>query len=64
MANPTLAELKAEQDKLNALFLKNQAAFFEAQKIHNATKRKLTEFNDRYGRALKLFTEVSDGSGS
>lgn len=61
MAEATLSELKAHQTALQEKFKESQQAFFKAQKIHNASKAELSAFETKYGRAMALFTEVSDG---
>ena len=53
----SIKDVQAEQGVLKKAFTKNQVAFYEAQKKHNASKTKLTEFNDRYGRVLKMMNE-------
>ncbi len=50
----TLAQLMGQSDALNAKFAEIKGIFNEAQAALNAAKLELTEFNNKYGRVLKL----------
>lgn len=53
----SIEDIKAEQEVLQKAFTKNKVAYYEVQKKLNASKRKLSEFNDRYGRVLQMMNE-------
>jgi len=53
----SVQEVKEAQKVLQKVFAENKEAFYEAQEKLNTSKKKLSEFNDRYGRVLHMMNE-------
>lgn len=53
----SLTDIQADKERLLKAFIKDKAAYYAAQKKLNASKVKLTKFNDRYGRVLQMMDE-------
>ena len=53
----SIKDVQVDQAALQKVFLKDKAAYYSAQEKLNASKKKLTKFNDRYGRVLQMMNE-------
>ena len=53
----SIKDIQAEQVVVQNAFLKAKVAYYSAQEKLNASKKKLTKFNDRYGRVLQMMNE-------
>lgn len=53
----SVKDLKAKQDVLRKRFEGAQSKLQDAQKEHYEAKAKLVEFNNKYGRVLRLMEE-------
>lgn len=53
----SVKNLQKQQDDLVEAHIKVKAAFYKAQEALNASKAKLTVFNNKYGRVLQMMKE-------
>lgn len=53
----SVKDLQKQQDTLYKGHAKAKAAFYRAQEALNASKAKLTVFNNKYGRVLQMMKE-------
>lgn len=53
----SIKDIQAEQVVLQKAFIKDKVAYYKAQERLNASKVKLSEFNDHYGRIIQIINE-------
>lgn len=53
----SIKDVQAQQVVLQKAFITNKVAFYKVQTKLNASKKKLSEFNGRYGRVLQMMEE-------